>query len=255
MGDRLRGRRRTLESGSWARQASRTPSEICGMVWGGCLVSGASETRRDDRGGRDTSASPRLVFAIPSGEKATVRVERERPNRQTRDHAPGPRACRGDPVDRLGGEEESGTVLGSHLRRVRWSRRGGRGSVAGRRDGGFVEEASLLATDTKNAIASAGAPETRDCTRRGPVPRRRREARRRRSGRTLRRCELEGEVVRKMWPRRGETAGSRRHRSRQKLLSRVCKQRPGKTPAARASCAPGFRSRRAFIWNGLRVFF
>ena len=52
---------------------------------------------------------------------------------------------------------------------------GGRGSVAGRRDGGFVEEASLLATDTKNAIASAGAPETRDCTRRGPVPRRRRE--------------------------------------------------------------------------------
>jgi hypothetical protein len=38
-----------------------------------------------------------------------------------------------------------------------------------------VEEASLLATDTKNAIASAGAPETRDCTRREPVPRRRRE--------------------------------------------------------------------------------
>jgi hypothetical protein len=37
----------------------------------------------------------------------------------------------------------------------------------------------------------------------------------------LRRCELEGEVVRKMWPRRGETTGSRRHRSRQKLLSRV----------------------------------
>ena len=76
MGDRLRGRRRTLESGSWARQASRTPSEICGDVCGGSLVSGTSETRREARGGRDTSASPRLDFAIPSGEKATVRVAR-----------------------------------------------------------------------------------------------------------------------------------------------------------------------------------
>ena len=76
MGDRFRGRRRTLESGSWARQASRTPSEICGDVCGGSLVSGTSETRREARGGRDTSASPRLDFAIPSGEKATVRVAR-----------------------------------------------------------------------------------------------------------------------------------------------------------------------------------
>jgi hypothetical protein len=158
-------------------------------------------------------------------------------------------------VDRLGGEEESGTVLGSHLRRVRWSRRGGAGQSPD----------DAMAGSWKKLLFSRQTRKTRS---RAPARRRRATARdagrfrvdgasvrRRRSGRTLRRCELEGEVVRKMWPRRGETAGSRRHRSRQKLLSRVCKQRPGKTPAARASCAPGFRSRRAFIWNGLRVFF
>ena len=161
-------------------------------------------------------------------------------------------------VDRLGGEEESGTVLGSHLRRVRWSRRGGAGQSPD----------DAMAGSWKKLLFSRQTRKTRS---RAPARRRRAtardagrfrvdgaSARRRRSGRTLRRCELEGEVVRKMWSRRGETAGSRRHRSRQKLLSRVCKQRPGKTPAARASCASGFRSRRAFfIWNGLvqRVFF
>ena len=128
MGDRLRGRRRTLESGSWARQASRTPSEICWMVWGGCLVSGASETRRDDRGGRDTSASPRLVFARSrlakkrrSALKESARIEKRAITHLVRE------LVGVTLVDRLGGEEESGTVLGSHLRRVRWSRRGGAG--------------------------------------------------------------------------------------------------------------------------------
>ena len=149
-------------------------------------------------------------------------------------------------VDRLGGEEESGTVLGSHLRRVRWSRRGGAGQSPD----------DAMAGSWKKLLFSRQTRKTRS---RAPARRRRATARdagrfrvdgasvrRRRSGRTLRRCELEGEVVRKMWPRRGETAGSRRHRSRQKLLSRVCvSSGPEKTPAARASCAPGFRSRRA----------
>ena len=97
MGDRFRGRRRTLESGSWARQASRTPSEIYEHVRGGYFVSGASEKHVARLVVDAILAFAAARFRDPSGEKATVRVARERPNRRVRDHAPGPRACRGDP--------------------------------------------------------------------------------------------------------------------------------------------------------------
>ena len=70
-------------------------------------------------------------FAIPSGEKATVRVERERPNRQVAITHLVRELVGVTLVDRLGGEEESGTVLGSHLRGGRWSRTGGAGQSPG----------------------------------------------------------------------------------------------------------------------------
>ena len=85
------------------------------MVWEGCLVSGASETRRDDRGGRDTSASPRLVFARSrlakkrrSALKESARIEKRAITHLVRE------LVGVTLVDRLGGEEEGGTVLGSH---------------------------------------------------------------------------------------------------------------------------------------------
>ena len=88
-----------------------------------------------------------------------------------KERAPGPRACRGDPVDGLGGEEEGASVLGGHLRgsrrgtrsrggarvstllkrvRKRHREKRGRSQSAGDRRAGSRDAAGATATDARS---------------------------------------------------------------------------------------------------------
>ena len=177
----FRGRRRTRSQVLGEAGIEDTVGDLSGRVEDGSSA-GVRDASRGSRGTRHFGVAA-ARFAILSGEKATVRVERERPIDKSRDHAPGPRACRGDLVDGLevkkkvepsleaicggfGGVERAARV--SRRRRVR------------------EETLIIIATETKTRCARRRA-ESRDRARRSRFRVDGAGATNRRSGRTLKR--------------------------------------------------------------------